>query len=144
MDALDLAAVLEMADMLGIGGIERLVFQESGQLRLGLTAQARLLLLAAFGLDAFVLFLLRADRVGLGQVDVLAPRPFLRRRLLVLRFVLRAASCVRGFAALLRRRRLALFGLWRAEAQAQQLILEGVAHRCISNAVGAARWRRRR
>ena len=142
MDALDLAAVLEMADMLGIGGIERLVFQESGQLRLGLTAQARLLLLAAFGLDAFVLFLLRADRVGLGQVDVLA-RALLALMLLLAGMrgpALRAARGMRfrlagsGLAGigLRRMRRLVVRLAFRfrrgLEAHAQQGIAQGIAH----------------
>src|SRR3546814_7444556 len=52
--------------------VERLVLEQRGEFRLGFASQARLLLLQALGRDALVLLALGADRVGLGEVDVLA------------------------------------------------------------------------
>lgn len=82
--------------------VERLVLEQFGQLGFRLAAFARFFLAQALGLDALVFFLLRADRVGLGQIDF-----FLRARLAVvpglavrrpaqLRFVLPGAAAVRA------------------------------------------------
>src|SRR5690606_30271425 len=79
VDALDLAAVLEMPRDLRLRVVQRLALQERGQLRARLAPLARGFLLAALGLDPLFLLLLRADRIGLGQVDV-AVRPRLARR----------------------------------------------------------------
>jgi len=46
--------------------------RQRAQVGLGFAAQACFFLLQALGLDAVVLLLLRADRIGLGQVDLLA------------------------------------------------------------------------
>ncbi len=80
MDALDLAAVGEMAGDLGRGVVERLVLEELGQLSFGLAALARLFLAQALGFDALLFFLLRADGVGLGQVHLFLGARFRRPR----------------------------------------------------------------
>src|SRR5690606_8055969 len=72
MDALDLAPVLEVPGDVGVLRVERLAFQQRGQAGPRLAAQARGFLLLALGRDPLVLFLLGTDRIGLGQVDVLA------------------------------------------------------------------------
>src|SRR5690606_30714018 len=143
VDALDLAAVLEMAGDLGLRVVEHLALQERLQLRPRLAPPAHLLLAFPLGAQAFLLLALGTDGIGLGQVDVLA-----------------RAAAPGALAPTLRRRRL-LAGatgrpgtLWplrrpgrlrrRLEAQAQQLVAQGVAHRhCISNAGVAARARGR-
>src|SRR5690606_27634221 len=70
VDALDLAAVFEMAGVLGLVGVQALALEQGGQLRLGFAAQARGLLLLALGTDALVLLALGADGIGLGEIDV--------------------------------------------------------------------------
>ena len=72
VDALDLAAVLEMAGDLGLRVVEHLALQERLQLRPGLAAPARLFLALALGALALLLLALGADGVSLGEVDVLA------------------------------------------------------------------------
>src|SRR5690606_38196836 len=87
VDALDLAAVLEVAGDLRVRVVEHLALDHGGELRARLAAAACLLLLLLLGGDALVLFLLRADRVGLGPVDLAAAGatpPGLRRRLATL------------------------------------------------------------
>jgi hypothetical protein len=98
---------------LRVGDVAALVLQERGQRGLRFAPLACGFLLLALGFDALVLLLLRADRVRLGEVDVLARArlavrgPRIRMRLLaVLRTTLRRLAA-RGFAV----RRLALPGL---------------------------------
>src|SRR5690606_17021893 len=79
VDALDLAAVLEVPRDLRLRVVQGLALQERGQLRARLAPLARGLLLAPLGLDPLFLLLLRPYRIGLGQVDV-AFRPRLARR----------------------------------------------------------------
>src|SRR5690606_29057396 len=76
--ALDLAAVVEVAHMLRVGGVESLAVEQRGQLRLRFAAQARGFLLLALGADALVLLALGAYGIRLGEVDV-ALRPALAR-----------------------------------------------------------------
>src|SRR3970282_2599382 len=57
---------------LGVGGVEALVLDQFGQRGAGLAAQTRLFLPGLLGRDALVLLALRADGIGLGEVDVLA------------------------------------------------------------------------
>src|SRR5690606_27719780 len=72
VDALDLAAVLEMAGDLGLRVVEHLALQERLQLRPRLAPPAHLLLAFPLGAQAFLLLALGTDGIGLGQVDVLA------------------------------------------------------------------------
>jgi len=65
----------------GCFGVEGLAFQQDLQLGLGLAADTRLFLLQALGLDAVVLFLLRTDRIRLGEIDILARARLARRAL---------------------------------------------------------------
>src|SRR3546814_3883775 len=109
----------------GVGVVERLVLEQRGEFRLGFASQARLLLLQALGRDALVLLALGADRVGLGEVDVLALAgvawmrllrlPVRRRPRLRARFLLAVAGRLRGLRGLL-------------EAQAEELVAQCVAH----------------
>src|SRR5690606_41061099 len=69
-DALDLAAVLEVADVLGLGHVQALALQHLGQLRLRFAALARGLLLLLLGPDALFLLALRADGERLSEIDV--------------------------------------------------------------------------
>src|SRR5690606_19837979 len=69
---LDLAAVGKVPRDLGPGIVEGPPLEELVEPRARFPPQSRVLLAQALGLDAFVLLLLRTDRVGLGQVDVLA------------------------------------------------------------------------
>src|SRR3546814_15599046 len=96
-----------------------MVLGERGEVRLGFASQARLLLLQALGRDALVLLALGANRVGLGEVDVLALAgvawmrllrlPVRRRPRLRARFLLAVAGRLRGLRGLL-------------EAQAEELV----------------------
>ena len=70
VDALDLAAVFEVAGDVGVLAIQRLAFQQRMQLRSGLAFQPRRFLLGGLGCDAFFLFLLRAYRIGLGEINL--------------------------------------------------------------------------
>ena len=63
VDPLDLAAVVEMAGDVGLGQVEGLALEDLRQPRARFPALARSFLLQALGLDAFVLFLLCAERV---------------------------------------------------------------------------------
>src|SRR3546814_1705509 len=91
--------------------VERLVLEQRGEFRLGFASLARLLLLQALGRDALVLLALGADRVGLGEVDVLALAgvawmrllrlPVRRRPRLRARFMLAVAGRLRGLRGLL-------------------------------------------
>src|SRR5690606_21360497 len=71
VDALDLAAILEMARDLRVLDVEGLALQEFRQLRPRLAPLPGLLLLPALGLEALFLLLLRAQRIGPGEVDLL-------------------------------------------------------------------------
>ena len=161
-----------MANELGVGDVERLVLEQFGHLRLGGATARRFFLLQAFGFDALLLFLLRADRIGLGQVDLLlaARRTAARARL---------ATAGRAFAALARGTLTALavcaitrlagfagrtfpalaggfaaafgalapgFRVRGLEAQAQQFFTQRIAHRgtCFSSAAAEVRCRDRR
>src|SRR5690606_4999035 len=97
-----------------------------------LASLPRLLLLQALGGGALVLLALGADRVGLGEIDVLARAGAARMRLLRLsvRWTPRlrtglAAAHARLLPAFARRLR-GLRGL--LEAQAEELVAQGVAH----------------
>src|SRR5690606_25248459 len=74
-DALDLAAVFEVAGDVGLVHVQGLAFQPRRQLRPRLAALACLFLLLLLGLDPLLLLALGADRVGLGEVDLLAAAP---------------------------------------------------------------------
>src|SRR5690606_38354467 len=103
---------LEMTRDLGGRIVQGLALQEPGELRAGLAALARRFLLAALGLDPLVLFLLRTDRVGLGQVDVALRARFAATRVVLAGLALGLAP---GFGG-------------RLEAEAKQLVAEGIAH----------------
>ena len=80
MDALDLAAIGKVPGDIGCGIIQRLAFQQFIDLGFGLATQTRLFLLQPFGLNTLVLFLLRTDGIGLGQVHFLARAGWLALR----------------------------------------------------------------
>src|SRR5690606_35177978 len=154
VDALDLAAIGEMPGDLRLGVVQRLVLEELRQLRLGLAAAARLFLAGLFGGDAFLLLLLGAQGVGLGQVDLLlaartallpAMRPALPLAGVRARLATAGLALAATVAGRLARLRLA-FGSAGLEAQAQQLVSKGIAHfgSGISNAAAAARCPGRR
>src|SRR5690606_40595387 len=95
--------------------VQRLAFDQPRQPALRFAALARGFLLLPLCLDALVLFLLRTDRIGLGQVDVLAQparrRPLaalLRRRLAARRLAVRLAVRLGG----------------RLETEAEELVAE--------------------
>jgi len=156
---------------LGGGVVDALVLEEFGERGLGFAALARLFLLQAFGLDALVLFPLRTDRIGLGEVDFLARpgalrlavcrlravrRPAMRRLRAMRRLAMRGLRTVRRFAvrglAVRRLRTVRLRGgrvlsggrRRRLEAEAEQLVAQGIAHGGLRSCVGRAKHAARR
>src|SRR5690606_7231473 len=134
-----------VAGDVGPGVVQGPALQERLELRACLAAQAGFFLPFALGLDAFVLFLLRADRVRTREIDVLARagRPA-ALALAAARTRSAAPGLVRaapgpGIARLRRLRRAGRLrrrlrhrlrrGLRRGlETQAQQLIAQRIAH----------------
>jgi hypothetical protein len=167
VDALDLAAVFEVADECSASAaFSALAGDEFGQLRLRLAALARLFLLEPLGLDALVLLALRADRVGLGQVDVfararLAAQACLRRGLPLAGRACAAAGAASACTGLPPRRCSPCVGL-PAAGLCSWALRSGlgaglkprpsnwsrsemvIVRRRLSSAVVAVRWRRRR
>src|SRR5690606_23384446 len=135
VDAADLAAVLEMAGDVRLRHVERPALEQLRQPRARLAPLAGRRLLAALGLDALVLLALRADGIGLREVDLLPGAAGLRRPLRLLRAALAGIARLARVARGLRRR---------LEAEAEQLVAEGIAHGPLSSGAGAARRRDRR
>src|SRR5690606_38906881 len=131
VDALDLAAVREVAGDLGLRVVEHLALQERLQLRPGLAAPARLFLALALGALALLLLALGADGVSLGEVDVLALAGLAAGAATAI-----ATARLRGrvgrIAAVATRRLGPLRPRCRLrrglEAQAEQLVAQGIGH----------------
>jgi len=70
--AADLSVVVEVAHVFGVRCIQRFVLEKFGNLCLRFALDPRRFLLQPLGFDALVLFLLRANRVGLGEIDLLS------------------------------------------------------------------------
>src|SRR5690606_4062891 len=147
VDALDLATVLEVANVFGRLVVERLALEHRREFRLGLAALAGFFLLPALGLDALVLLALGADRVGLGQVDVLTrllPAFLLRRGTLPRLARLRARGRTRatlagaGLSLVTLRRPGGL--RCRLEAEPEELVAECVARGSSVRGPGKERW----
>src|SRR5690606_2891600 len=144
VDALDLAAVLEVAGNVRRLVVEGLVLQQLLELRPRLAALARLFLAALLGLEALLLLLLGTQGPGLAQVHLagrLAPgRAFtalaggLPRIPATTALPLRATLAGTGrrlrtrlAAAVLARLR-AAFGRGRLEAEVEELVAKGIGH----------------
>src|SRR5690606_40801584 len=134
------------------GVVQPLVLDQLVQLRTRLAPQACFFLLLPLGLDALVLFPLRADRIGLGQVDVFLRARLARGRLPATRGLspLPRLAAVAGLAALLVAGLLAMLALRAVvaarfrlafrlggglEAQPERVVAACVAHGAVS-AVG--------
>src|SRR5690606_19289370 len=141
----DLAAVRKVARDIGLFDVQRLALHQLREACTRFATHARLLLLGLLGPDPLLLLALRADGVGLGEIDVL-----LRARLAASR-ALRALSVAtlvgssrpgipprrRGVGLLPRLgivpattpgRIVALGGRSGLEPEAEQLVAEGVGH----------------
>src|SRR5690606_13735801 len=133
VDALALAAVFEVADVLGVGGVQCLALEQRREPRLRFAPAPRRLLLLALGLQALLLLALGADGIGLGQVDLAGRTRLARARLA--RTALRLGARAARRTALPRAAGIGLApvagllgGGGGLEAQSQQLVAEGIAH----------------
>src|SRR5690606_9087555 len=130
VDALDLAAVLEVPGDVGRLVVEDLVLEQLLKLRARLAALARLFLAALLGFDPLLLFLLRAPRPGLAQVDLALVAALRRGLALALRGTLARRPALRRtrLAAPVLARWVAALGRGRRDPSVAELAAEAVGH----------------